>query len=117
VDKELDSGKKRSDQNFLTHSLHLHPQGEQIAQILSSAVAAVEPGAAIQRFVKRSPQGLMVENRVYDLSRINRVFLVAIGKASPAMAAATADLLGERLTAGLVIAKHLPEKPDPRWVT
>jgi hydroxypyruvate reductase len=40
------------------------------------------------------------------LDDFNRIFLVAAGKAAGEMAAAVEDILGSRLTAGLVITKH-----------
>lgn len=110
-------GQDLSAGNFSTQTLSLHPYGEQITRILSSAVAAVEPGAAIRRFLKCSQNRLFLDDQLYDLSGIKRVFIAAIGKAAVPMSAAAADIIGEKLTGGLVICKHLPEVKDSRFTT
>ncbi|MEZ0397234.1 MAG: DUF4147 domain-containing protein [Anaerolineales bacterium] len=93
-------------ESFLTETLRLHPQGQAVARILAAAVNAVEPGAAVRRFALRTGQSLTVAGQSYDLASFRRVCLLALGKAAAPMAAALADLLGERLTAGLVVTKH-----------
>ena len=89
-------------------------------RIMRAALQAVEPGAAVRRHLRRDGQYLtavvpcfrkgvvgavMKDGVVYDLSRFERVFVVGGGKAGAPMAAATASLLGERLTGGIVIVK------------
>jgi hydroxypyruvate reductase len=113
----LDAGQDLSASDFSTQTLAIHPYGEQITQILSSAVAAVEPGAAIRRFLKCSQDRLFADDQLYDLCGIKRVFIAAIGKAAVPMSAAAADIIGEKLTGGLVICKHLPEVKDSRFTT
>jgi hydroxypyruvate reductase len=51
---------------------------------------------------------LIVSGQTYDLSAFRRVCLLGIGKAAPAMSAALAEILSEKLAAGLVITKHIP---------
>ncbi len=97
-------------ESFRTLSLRAAPEGESITRILAAALAAVEPGAAVRRAVRREGQSLTVSGRTYDLSAFRRVCLLGLGKASPGMSAALAELLGDALAAGLVIAKHIP--PD-----
>lgn len=97
-----------SAESFQTHSLRLAPQGESIRRILAAALAAVEPGAAVRRAVRRQEETLVIAGRDYDLTAFRRVCLLGVGKAALPMSAALAELLGERLAAGLVIAKHLP---------
>lgn len=78
-----------------------------IARALAdAALAAVDPAAAIRAHVRRDGDQLLVADREYDLSRYRRVFVVGAGKASAPMAAALADILGERLTGGWVNVKH-----------
>ncbi len=97
-------------ESFWTASLRLAPEGESITRILAAAIAAVEPGAAVRRYVRREGESLTVSGRTYDLSAFRRVFLLGIGKASLAMTEAMADILGRRSSGGLVIAKHVGEK-------
>ncbi len=63
-------------------------------QIISRAITAVQPDAAVRRALKELPQ---VQGRVV---------LVAAGKAAWSMARAAWDCVGERLSGGIVITKH-----------
>ena len=95
-------------------SLRAAPQGESITRILAAAIAAVDPGAAVRRFLQRDGGTLTISDRTYDLKSFRRVVLLGIGKASLAMSDALATILGERLSAGLVIPKHastIPHSP------
>ena len=100
-----------SAESFWTSSLRASPDGERITRILGAAIAAVEPGAAISRFVRREGEKLTVSDREYDLRLFRRIFLWGIGKASVAMSAGLVKILGSRLEAGLVISKHAPSIP------
>jgi glycerate 2-kinase len=76
--------------------------------LLRAALAAVEPGAAVARALALAPSGgaLLVEGVAVPLAPTARVVLVGAGKASPAMARACEAVLGDRLSAGLVLAKR-----------
>ena len=83
-------------------------------RIYRSALAAVEPGRLIRTAVKRAGAALTIQNRVFDLGAFDRVFLISFGKAAVPMAAALAEILGERLTEGLAIAPAVEEAGTPR---
>ena len=100
-------------ESFQTASLRAVPQGEAITRILAAAIQAVEPGAAVRRFVQRIDGRLTISGQTYDLSAFGRVALLGIGKASLAMSEALAGILGERLDSSLVITKHVPSIPHP----
>jgi glycerate 2-kinase len=76
------------------------------AELQRAAVAAVESSAAVRRYVRREGDALAIANRHYDLCNYARVFVVGGGKAAVPMAAATADILGDRLTEGVVVTKY-----------
>jgi hydroxypyruvate reductase len=76
------------------------------AELRTAALAAVAPDAAVQRFIARDGDLLRIRGHEYDLATFERVLLVAAGKAAVAMADATAKLLGERLTEGVVVTKR-----------
>jgi glycerate 2-kinase len=102
--------------SFWTSSLHLFPEGERITRILAASITAVEPGAAVERFVHRDGDTLTISGRVYDLRSFHRIGLLGIGKASIAMSEKLAEILGARLETGLVITKHasaIPHFPFP----
>ena len=97
-----------SAESFWTNSLHNSPHGEAITRILAAAIQAVEPGRVVERAVKRDADDLVISRRTYDLSTFRNVYLLALGKASLPMAESMTQILGDSLTSGLVITKHLP---------
>jgi hydroxypyruvate reductase len=74
-------------------------------EVMSAALAAVDPQEAVRRHVQREGDLLWVAGQAYDLGRYRRVYIVGGGKASAAMAAALEDLLGDRLAGGVVNVK------------
>ncbi|MBC8161991.1 MAG: DUF4147 domain-containing protein [Roseiflexaceae bacterium] len=93
---------------LLTHSLRASPAGPAIARVLAAALEAVDPAVAVRRYLKRAGDTLLVGERAIDLRTVERVFVVGAGKAGLPMAQATAEVLGERLSAGVVIVKDEP---------
>jgi len=83
-----------------------------VLSVQRAALAAVEPGAAVRRQVQRRGDRLAVAGRIYDLSAVERVWVIGGGKAAAAMAAALHIILGDRLTGGLVVTKY--GHADPR---
>ncbi len=86
-------------------------QREIARDILSAALRAVDPAQAVRRHVQRQRDLLRVGERSYDLTQIERVFVIGVGKASPAMATAIAHVLDDRLTAGWVNTKYGHRRP------
>jgi glycerate 2-kinase len=102
-----------SAESFWSYSLRHSPTGGSITRILSAAISALEPGAAVSRQVVREGDMLFISGRSYDLRNFNRVVLLGIGKASVAMSNALAMILAERLSAGLVISKYASQDQIP----
>ncbi len=71
----------------------------------AAALEAVEPGAAVLRHLRLDGRTLAVAGRAYDTAAYDRIWAIGAGKAAPAMAAAVAALLGDRLAGGLVVTK------------
>src|SRR5574340_783169 len=90
---------------FLTKTLRAIPQGDVVCQILAASLDAVEPSAAVTRHLKVDGDIMMAGASRYDLRQIDRIFLVAAGKAGVPMARAALDILGSRITTGIVIVK------------
>jgi glycerate 2-kinase len=74
--------------------------------ILQAALDAVEPQEAVRRHLRREGSRLHVGDQVYDLDFYRRVLVIGGGKAGAPMAAALNDILGERITGGLVVVKR-----------
>src|SRR5688572_22099574 len=62
--------------------------------IFRAALAAADPGAAVERYLKSR-----------DLSRFDKIFVVGAGKAGASMAQAAERVLGRRIAAGLINVK------------
>ena len=77
---------------------HLHA-------IFEAGIAVVQPGEAIQRHVTRKGVELRVGDCVYNLSKVQNIFVVGAGKAVAHMALALESILGERITAGRINVK------------
>jgi glycerate 2-kinase len=78
--------------------------------IFQAALDAVEPHAAVLKSLSRSNHllriisGKKVTKRI-DLRKIQRIFLVGAGKAAAPMAEAIEQVLGDRLSSGIVVVK------------
>lgn len=105
-------------ERLLTHSLRAHPNGAGITRILSAALQAVEPYRAVANAVRLEGESLSIAGQVYDLNRYSRVRLVGAGKAAYPMAQAALDILGARVSGGLLITKdgHAPQLDLPQGV-
>jgi glycerate 2-kinase len=91
---------------FWTASLRVAPWGAPATRIMAAALGAVEPAAAVRSFLRRAGDQLQIGERVYELARYQRVFLVGAGKAGVPMARAVVEALGDRLTDGVVVVKE-----------
>jgi len=90
---------------LLTDCLRAAPWGTTVTRILAAALSAVDPAAAVQRHLQRDGDMLRAGAQTYDLRDYERIFVVGTGKAGAPMARAAAELLGDRLTSGVVVVK------------
>lgn len=74
--------------------------------IFHRGVQAADPIAVVRNVVKLEGNNLEILGRVYNLSRLQRVYVVGAGKAGAKMAQAIEEILGERLTSGVVNVKY-----------
>jgi len=100
---------------FTTESLSTCPEKEVVQRILASAIQAVEPATAVQNYVLRQNNFLLVNGLKYDLSEYENIYLIAIGKASRAMSESLASILGKDLSQAFVVPKQLFHSPDERF--
>src|SRR5687768_14948498 len=80
-------------EQFAASTLRQHPHGERIARILAAAFNAVDPYAAVKKYLDKNP-----------LPAYKRVFAFGLGKAAIGMTQALGDSI--HLTDSLVITKH-----------
>jgi glycerate 2-kinase len=77
-----------------------------VLPILSAALEAVDPYAAVSRALAREGDKLLIDGRTYDLTSIPRVIAVGAGKAAGPMSQAVEDILGDRLADGAINVKR-----------
>jgi hydroxypyruvate reductase len=85
---------------------------------MQAALKAVDPAEAVRKHLALTDNLLTVSvphgvTQTYDLTTFKRILVVGGGKAGAPMAAATVDILGERLTGGTVLIKRQHTLDDP----
>ena len=75
-------------------------------RIFHKGLEAVEPRAAVKGNCRLDGDTLHIGDSVYDLSRVRHIYVIGTGKASAPMAAAMEDILGDRITRGIVNVKY-----------
>jgi hydroxypyruvate reductase len=85
----------------LIHELRAHAR-----DIFNAGLKSADPFAAVRRYVDINHDRLIISGRNYDLTGIRRVFLVGCGKAAARMALAFEQILGSRISAGVVVVKY-----------
>lgn len=78
---------------------------DKIVQTLDAALAAVDPRNAVLQVLRRDGDRLTVGDRHYDLRQFARIFVIGAGKAGAPMTQAVEQVLGDRITAGIVAVK------------
>ena len=73
--------------------------------ILRSSIKACDPLHAIKRRVRLKRGKLWVDTKSYDLGLFKQVLLTGAGKASARMAQAIEQILGDRITSGIIVTK------------
>ena len=79
--------------------------------IFQSGLQAAAPGEAILSHCRCEGNRLLVYDRCYDLRQFEKILVLGVGKAGASMAKAVEQLLGARISSGIVIVKydHLEE--------
>jgi glycerate 2-kinase len=90
-----------------------------IDRLIAAALAAVNPHSTIQNHLRLDDDNLVIDDRVINLTNKD-IRCIAVGKASIPMARSIHELLGSRISQGLVITKydHLKDVKFPaHWET
>jgi len=74
--------------------------------IFRSGLEAVDPVKAVKRNLLRQQNTLILGNKSYDLNEYENVYVIGMGKAAASMALAVEEILGDKLTAGVVNVKY-----------
>lgn len=84
-------------------------------EIFFEALKSVDPAAALRRVVQLTDSQLQIVETTFNLETKKEVYAIALGKAARPMARSLQEILGRRLTAGVV--SGLPEEFIGRDVT
>ena len=87
-------------------SNHIRVMRNDAVSIFQKGLQAVEPGAAIKNYCRLEGNRLFIGDNVYNLSIYKNLFVIGAGKASAPMAASIEDILGERITKGIINVKY-----------
>ena len=79
---------------------------QQAEEIFRAALKAVDPVEAVFRYVKLVEDTLHVGEHRFELKDYDRILVVGAGKAGAPMARALEDLLGDRISAGVIVVKE-----------
>ncbi|MBU6501082.1 MAG: DUF4147 domain-containing protein [Patescibacteria group bacterium] len=74
--------------------------------IAEAGLAAIDTDGAVKRAVRVEGDKLSINNYQFDLASIKNLYVVGVGKCSLEAGAALEDVLGERITGGIVIDVH-----------
>lgn len=74
--------------------------------IFQAGLQAVAPGTAIKKFCQLDDDILTVAEQNYDLNQFNSIFVLGAGKAGASMAKAIEEIIGDRITEGLITVKY-----------
>ncbi len=83
-------------------------------RVIEAALAAVDPAAAVKKHLRLAGDTLHIGDQAYDLSHRRRIYVTGGGKASASMARAVEEVLGDRITAGIVNTKYGYTQPAAR---
>lgn len=74
--------------------------------IFQSGLQAVAPGAAIKKCCQLQREILTVDGQSYDLAQFTRILVLGAGKAGASMAKAIEEILGNRVSEGIITVKY-----------
>ena len=77
-----------------------------LIEIFNAALAAVDPYHAVIRSITFEKNCLHAAGAAYELDAFSRLLVVGAGKATARMALAIEDVLGDRITEGLIVVKE-----------
>lgn len=82
------------------------PLAEDLYSIFKEALDASHAGQAVESRLQVSSGAIRAGRRAIALDRVERVGIVAIGKAAPAMAESVPEAIKDKMTFGLVLTKE-----------
>jgi hydroxypyruvate reductase len=78
---------------------------QQAVEIFQAGLRAADPQEAIRQHVQVTGEILQIDHSRFDLTHYDRILVVGAGKAVAPMAKALEELLGDRITNGIIVVK------------
>ncbi len=75
-------------------------------EIFSASLKAVDPVAAVKRYLKLSKSTLLAGDESFALEDFDKIHLIGFGKAASSMARGVEEILGDRLAGGFINVKY-----------
>lgn len=75
-------------------------------EIFHAGIKAVDPAICVPQYCSLKDNLFIVEKKIYNLDHYDQILVLGAGKASAAMGAALENILGDRITKGLIIVKY-----------
>jgi glycerate 2-kinase len=77
-----------------------------VRAIFDAGLKAVDPIKAVKNHINRDGNTLRVQGIGYDVAAYENIYVIGMGKAAASMAKAVEDILGDKLTSGIVNVKY-----------
>jgi hydroxypyruvate reductase len=87
-----------------------HP--EKVSRILSSIIDAADPFVSVKNIIKHSGANLVIRGKTYNLDDYSGIWIIGAGKGAQRMVQGLEDVLGSKITGGLVVVKQRVEISD-----
>ncbi|MEE9252865.1 MAG: glycerate kinase [Thermodesulfobacteriota bacterium] len=84
---------------------------EHAIRIFKHALEAARPAGCVLEHFALDGETLTVDDKVYELKDYGSIYVIAFGKAAPAMASAVEEVLGDRIREGCVVSNTPPPRP------
>jgi hydroxypyruvate reductase len=94
--------------------MNLEALREAANEIFRASVQAADPVDAVRRHLAREGERLLAGGEAYRLDAIEHIYLVGGGKASGRMARAVEEILGDRITGGVIMVPYGQLQPTVR---
>ncbi|NJD58410.1 MAG: glycerate kinase [Anaerolineae bacterium] len=93
-------------EQFSTSSLRSSPLGTKICQVLAATLNQADAGMCLRSHLQVESDNLLIDTSRTELAIFNNVYLVGVGKAALPMTSTMIDLIGKRITSGVVLTKN-----------
>ncbi len=81
-----------------------------INDVINAALNSVKPEVFLKKSISFKDGFLKINQNTYDSNDYAHIYVISIGKAGQTMAAVLSEILGEHISGGLILTKHIDFK-------